>query len=100
MKKQTVNSTLTTPKIETQSVYYSDGSELIPSEVSSNIQNNNLLVSGCTVDDEGILNNYAVEPEVSATTYPNSKQQLRYIFWGAGASLFVAAIVLIAFAVS
>lgn len=84
----------------------SDGSELIPAEVQANIRHdgNKLLdlplSPGYTVDDEGINNNYAIEPDMSSAKYPSPKQQRRYIFLGAGAILFVAAIVLIAFVAS
>lgn len=30
-------------------------------------------------DEEGILNNYAVEPEIYKARYPSAKQQRRYI---------------------
>lgn len=84
----------------------SDGSELIPAEVQANIRqekgqtHDGTVVSGLTVDDEGLLNNYAVEPEVYPSEYPSSRQQRRYIVLGAGAALFVVALVLISFFVS
>jgi hypothetical protein len=56
--------------------------------------------SGYTKDDEGIINNYAVEPAMSAATYPTPKQQLRYLFLGAGAMVFVGIIFWITFAIS
>ncbi|MGQ4650620.1 photosystem II assembly protein Psb34 [Lyngbya aestuarii] len=84
----------------------SDGSELIPAEVQANtrLDESKLpdvpLAPGYTVDDEGINNNYAIEPDISSAEYPSPKQQRRYIVWGAVAILFVALIVLIAFVVS
>ena len=84
----------------------SDGTELIPAEVQANIRHdgNKLLdvplAAGYTVDDEGINNNYAIEPDMSSAEYPSPKQQRRYIFLGAGAILFVGVIVLIAFVAS
>lgn len=102
MKQQTLNPT-TVASDGVEFVHYSDGSELIPSEISSEPQrdgNAKILVSGYTMDDEGIINNYALEPEITATTYPSPKQQLRYALWGFGAIVFVTSILLIAFAVS
>jgi hypothetical protein len=81
-------------------VHNSDGSELIPSEVPVELPNQDNLVAGYTKDDEGIINNYAVEPAMTAATYPTSKQQLRYVFWGVGAIVFVSVILLIAFSIS
>lgn len=84
----------------------SDGSELIPSEVQATTRRegtqspNQPLPLGYTVDDEGLSNNYAIEPDMSSAEYPSPKQQQRYIFWGAGAILFVTIIVMIAFIVS
>ena len=84
----------------------SDGSELIPAEVQANRREetskslNERLGAGYRVDDEGIVNNYAIEPEMSEAVYPSPKQQRRYIFLGAAAMLFVAGAVWIAFTVS
>ncbi|HEY9850269.1 MAG TPA: ssl1498 family light-harvesting-like protein [Leptolyngbyaceae cyanobacterium] len=86
----------------------SDGSELIPAEVQANIgigrDGSKLpdvpLAPGYTVDDEGINNNYAIEPDISLAEYPSPKQQRRYILWGIGAILFVALIGMIAFIAS
>ena len=57
------------------------------------------LKPGYTVDDEGIVNNYALEPEMSEAEYPSPKQQRRYIFLGAAAIVFVAFAVWIALAI-
>ncbi|ACK74130.1 conserved hypothetical protein (plasmid) [Gloeothece citriformis PCC 7424] len=100
MKKQTVSTTPVTSNQEAKLVHYSDGSELIPSEISLDFQSDNTLILGYTRDDEGIINNYAVEPGMSVATYPTPKQQLRYIFWGAGAIALVSTSLLIALAVS
>lgn len=85
----------------------SDGSELIPASVQANTrqkENKNLvdvpLPTGYTVDDEGIMNNYSIEPDMSSAEYPSPKQQRRYVFLGAGAILFVIVAFLIAFGVS
>jgi hypothetical protein len=100
MKKQNTNQATMERGQKSQIPHYSDGSELIPSEIKSDLQNNDDLVAGYTKDDEGIINNYALEPAMSATTYPTPKQQFRYVFLGAGAIVFVATLLLIAVAVS
>ncbi|WP_421655059.1 photosystem II assembly protein Psb34 [Leptothermofonsia sp. ETS-13] len=51
-----------------------------------------------TVNEEGLLNNYAVEPPVYYAEYPSPEQQRRYAFQAALATLFVTALVLTAFA--
>ena len=50
--------------------------------------------------DNGILNNYAVEPKVYFASYPSPEQQQRYALQGAFATLFVSTLVLVALAVS
>ena len=50
--------------------------------------------------DNGTLNNYAVEPSMYLSDYPAVYEQRRYIVQGAISTLFVAATVLISFAVS
>jgi hypothetical protein len=48
--------------------HYSDGSELVPAEVQASIRRNNgelldrSLVKGYTMDDEGMINTYTIEP--------------------------------------
>jgi hypothetical protein len=84
----------------------SDGSELIPAEVQSgtreeiNQRQNKSLKAGYTVDDEGIINSYAVEPDTSLANYPSPEQRKRYIFLGVGAILLVTILLAIAFTVS
>lgn len=53
-----------------------------------------------TINESGILNNYANEPKMYYATYPNKEQQMRYALGGAIASLFVTAIILVALGVS
>ncbi|MBK1990729.1 ssl1498 family light-harvesting-like protein [Sphaerospermopsis aphanizomenoides BCCUSP55] len=53
-----------------------------------------------TVNEQGILNNYANEPQLYYAEYPTQEQQNRYFFQGAIATLFVTAVVLIALGVS
>ena len=100
MKKQTTNPITTDQEPKQQVSHYSDGSELIPSEIKSDPQSHDNLVAGYTRDDEGITNNYALEPAISSATYPDSEQQVRYLFWGIGAILFVGVILFIAFSIS
>lgn len=53
-----------------------------------------------TINEEGILNNYAAEPNVYYAEYPSQEQQQRYLFQGAVAVMFVSLLVLTAFGVS
>lgn len=53
-----------------------------------------------TVNEEGLLNNYAIEPAVTYAEYPTVYEQKRYALQGAIALLFVTLTVLTAFAVS
>lgn len=89
--------------------HHSDGSELVPAEVQANERHYNhdvgetvesLAVPGSTIDDEGLLNNFAVEPNVYLSEHPSSRQQRRYIYWGVAAALLVASLVLISTFVS
>lgn len=81
---------------------FSDGSELIPAEASTDggESQNEPLGAGYRVDDEGLINNYALEPEVYPAKYPSPKQQRRYIILGGAAVVFVALVIWIAFAAS
>jgi hypothetical protein len=53
-----------------------------------------------TVNEEGILNNYAPEVKVYYAEYPAVWEQRRYMFQGAMAILFVGLLVLTTLAVS
>ena len=53
-----------------------------------------------TTDDQGLLNNYAAEPELYYAVFPSPEQQRRYALQGAIATLFVTALVLVSLAVS
>ncbi|HEY9696275.1 MAG TPA: ssl1498 family light-harvesting-like protein [Trichocoleus sp.] len=53
-----------------------------------------------TINEEGILNNYATEPPVYFAQSPSPEQQQRYALQGAIAILLVAFTLLTAFAVS
>jgi len=50
--------------------------------------------------DNGILNNYAVEPEMTYAEYPGFYQQRRYLQQGAIAAFLITATVFISFVVS
>ena len=106
MKKQNIPSTITLKKDKVVAHHISDGSELIPAEVQANTREeiskclNKPLGAGYRVDDEGIINNYATEPDMSLADYPSPEQQKRYVSLGAGAMLLVAITLLTAFAVS
>jgi hypothetical protein len=84
----------------------SNGSELIPAEVKAGIREEidqrqkKSLKAGYTVDDEGIMNNFAAEPNTSFANYPSPEQQKRYIFLGVGSTLLVTSLLAIAFTVS
>lgn len=53
-----------------------------------------------TADNEGLLNNYATEPEIYYAVYPSPEQQRNYAQMGAIATLFVTALVLVSLSVS
>lgn len=53
-----------------------------------------------TINEEGILNNYATEPEMYYAAYPSTEEQRSYAFQGAVAALFITAIILVALGVS
>lgn len=53
-----------------------------------------------TVSNEGLLNNYATEPEIYYALYPSPEQQRKYALQGAIATLLVIATVLVGLAVS
>lgn len=53
-----------------------------------------------TVNNEGLLNNYAVEPAIYPAEYPSPMQQRRYALQATIATLLVAFTVLTAVAIS
>lgn len=53
-----------------------------------------------TVDEQGILNNFAKEPEVSYADYPSQDKQRSYLIQGTLATVLISALVLTAFVVS
>jgi hypothetical protein len=92
---------LKSDKDESEKVtYHSDGSELIPSEAPTELSSQDNLTAGYTKDDEGLINNYALEPAMTSAKYPTLKQQVRYLFWGLGAIALIGALFLVVFAAS
>ncbi len=53
-----------------------------------------------TINENGILNNYATEPQLYYATYPSIEQQNRYKYQAAFATLLVTTLVLVALGVS
>jgi hypothetical protein len=53
-----------------------------------------------TIDETGVLNNYATEPQVYFANYPSSEQQKRYMFQAGLSTLLVTAALFISFSVS
>jgi hypothetical protein len=53
-----------------------------------------------TIDETGVMNNYAVEPQVYLAQYPSPEQQHSYVRQGVLAALLVAVTFLTTFAVS
>ncbi len=87
--------------------HQSDGTELIPAEVQATMRHNEVpepiddpAAASYTVNDEGLIDNYAIEPDVYPAAYPSPRQQRNYAVMAAGAALFVVTLVLISFAVS
>ncbi|HEY9622380.1 MAG TPA: ssl1498 family light-harvesting-like protein [Crinalium sp.] len=86
--------------------HYSNGSELIPAEVQANICHDKAqpthtpFAVGYTIDDEGLIDNFATEPNVYPSDYPSLRQQWQYSVLGASAILFVVMLMLITFSVS
>jgi hypothetical protein len=86
--------------------HHSDGSELIPAEVQANIRHDDTqsidmpFVVGYTIDDEGLINNFAIEPPIYPSVHPSLRQQRQYLVLGAAAFLFVAMLLLTAVLVS
>ncbi|HSM80120.1 MAG TPA: ssl1498 family light-harvesting-like protein [Nodosilinea sp.] len=50
--------------------------------------------------DNGILNNYAVEPDMYFAVYPSAEQQKSYALQAATAALFLVSLLLVSVAVS
>jgi hypothetical protein len=70
---------------------YSYGTKLIPVEVQANIRHDEAqsidipFAVGYTIDDEGLIDNFATEPSMYPSAYPSPRQQQQYIVLGAAA---------------
>ncbi|MEA5601989.1 photosystem II assembly protein Psb34 [Nostoc sp. UHCC 0252] len=53
-----------------------------------------------TVNEDGIINNYASEPKVYYAEYPAIWEQRKYVLQGLFATLIVTSLVLVSFSVS
>jgi hypothetical protein len=53
-----------------------------------------------TTNENGQLNNYAIEPDMYLASYPAPEQQNRYALQGGIATLFVMSLVFVALSVS
>lgn len=100
MKKQTTNQATIDRNQKIVISHYSDGSELIPSGITSDFQAKENLVVGYTRDDEGIINSVSIEPDMYLATYPIPKEKLGYISLGVVAVGFVVTLLLISVGVS
>ncbi len=84
----------------------SDGSELIPAEAGFRMQREGAsflrrpALNGATVDQEGLTNNYAVEPNMYFASFPTPDQARRYAIQGLAAALFVVGLIVTSVAVS
>ncbi|MBC1242260.1 photosystem II assembly protein Psb34 [Nostoc sp. 2RC] len=53
-----------------------------------------------TVNEDGVLNNYATEPKMYYAEYPAIWEQRKYLIQGVFATLIVTTLVLVGFSVS
>ncbi|MFN6518273.1 MAG: photosystem II assembly protein Psb34 [Nostoc sp. CreGUA01] len=53
-----------------------------------------------TVNEDGVLNNYATEPKMYYAEYPAIWEQRKYLIQGAFATLIVTTLILVGFSVS
>ncbi len=85
---------------------FNEARELVPTEarVRRQREGRNFMrrpnVLGATVDQEGLNNNYGVEPEMYYAAFPSPEQVQTYLVQGAFAALLVTTVLLTAFAVS
>lgn len=85
---------------------HSDGTELIPAEVQANIRHDKdqstgiPFADGYTIDDEGLINNFAIEPDIYPSDYPSPRQQWQYKVLGAAAFFFILMLILTSILVS
>jgi len=85
---------------------FSDGTELVPAEALSRMQREGRSflrrpnLNGATVDQEGLTNNYAVEPNMYYAVFPSQEQARQYALQGLAAATLVLGLILTSFAVS
>ena len=105
MNQLNIPSTITLKNNKVVAHHISDGSELIPSEIQANTREeikqcqNKFLEDGYVIDDEGIINDYATEPDLYIANYSSPEQQKHYILLGAEATLLITIALLTTFAV-
>ncbi|MGB3494970.1 MAG: ssl1498 family light-harvesting-like protein [Elainellaceae cyanobacterium] len=84
----------------------SNGSELVPGEAQARMirEGGGFLrrpgLNGSTVDQEGLTNNYAVEPNMYYSVFPSPEQARQYALQGAAATLLIVGLVLTSVVVS
>lgn len=98
---------LTTKQATRQAkVGFSDGSELIPAAALSRMQREGSgflrrpNLNGATVDQEGLTNNYAVEPNMYYAAFPSQEQARQYALQGLVAATLIIGLIFTSFAVS
>ena len=80
--------------------------ELVPAEAYARMQRNGSefpkrpFSNGATVDQEGLTNNYAVEPPMYAALFPSPEQARQYAFQAAAATLLIVGLLVTSAAVS
>lgn len=94
-----------------QAPHYSDGSELIPAEAQTGNGHdtsellNKPLAPGYSIDDEGLLNSYTIEPPMYVVEEPkpelqSPELQSRHFVQGAIAAVLITLVGVLAFYVS
>lgn len=80
--------------------------ELVPAEARSRMQRegneflNRPFLNGATVDQEGLTNNYAVEPPMYAALFPSPEQARQYAFQAVAATALIVGLIATSVAVS
>ena len=79
--------------------------ELVPAEAQSRMQREGAdfrrpLSNGATVDQEGLSNNYAVEPTMYAAVFPSPEQARQYALQAAAAAVLIVGLIVTSAAVS
>jgi hypothetical protein len=96
----------TKPATPQAKVGSSDGSELVPAEARSRMQREGSRflrrpnLNGATVDQEGLTNNYAVEPDMYYAVFPSQEQARQYALQGLAAATLIFGLIFTSFVVS